>query len=163
MANRFLVLMAGMATALVAVTGCTQSAPNAAAPDAPSGQTQTEETATADAPAAQTEFRVVENPTLPAPGADPLSMIVSVRQAPGEPIGSEQIRVAYPAQDKAIVTVTQSGLPDDSVKAIRTRYELAPAEGGTNGETQWKVTQVTQQNRCQPGRGSEGWTGDLCK
>ncbi|WP_088893080.1 hypothetical protein [Leptolyngbya ohadii] len=159
MAKQFLILMAGMATAIVAVTGCTQSAPNASAPEQP----PTEDTATADAPAAQTEFRVVENPTLPAPGADPLAMIVSVRQAPGEPIGSEQIRVTYPAQDKAIVTVTQSGLPDDSVKAIRTRYELAPAEGSANGTTQWKVTQVTQQNRCQAGRGSEGWTGDLCK
>lgn len=158
MAKRFFILMAGAAAAIVSVTGCTQSAPTASAPPA-----QTEDSPTAEAPASQSEFRVVENPTLPAPGADPLAMVVSLRQAPAEPIGSEQLRVTYPSQDKAVVTVTQSGLPDDSVKALRTRYELSPAEGGANGEKLWKITQVTQQNRCQAGRGPEDWTGDLCK
>gem|GEM_PF-3330994 len=150
--------MAG-AAAIVAVTGCTQSAPTASAPQ----QSQTEDTATAETTQPQSEFRVVENPTLPAPGVDPLSMIVSLREGSPEPIGSEQIRVTYPAEDKAIVTVTKSGLADDSVKAIRTRYELAPAEGDANGEPLWKITQVTEQNRCQVGRGSEDWTGDLCQ
>lgn len=158
MAKRFLILMAGAAAAIVAVTGCTQSAPTASAPEQP----QTEDTATANAPAAESEFRVVENPTLPAPGADPMTLVVSLRPGAPEPIGSEQIRLTYPSQDKAIVTVTQSGLPDDSVRAKRTRYELAPADDGANGEKLWKITQVTEQNRCQPGRGAEDWTGDLC-
>lgn len=158
MAKRFLILMAG-AAAIVAVAGCTQSAPTASAPQEP----QTEDTATANATAGQTEFRVVNNATLPPPGADPLAMVVSMRPPDPEPIGSDQIRVTYPSQDKAIVTVTQSGLPDDSIRAKRIRYELAPAEGGANGEKLWKITQVTEQNRCQSGRGPEEWTGDLCK
>jgi FtsZ-interacting cell division protein ZipA len=108
------------------------------------------------------EYRIVENAVLPAPGTDPLEMIFELRQPDAEPFGSEQIRVSYPAIDQAVVVWVQRGLMDDSVSAMRTRYEFRKVEG-TQGQLLWEVVQVTQQNKCHAGRGSEDWTGALCR
>jgi hypothetical protein len=109
----------------------------------------------------KTPFRPVDNVTL-QPGSDPMAIVLATRQPSTEPIGSEQIKVNYPAPDKAVVTVTKTGLPDDSVAATRTRYEFAPADNSTDTK-QWQLVQVTEQNKCQPNRGPQEWTGDLCQ
>ncbi|NJR58731.1 MAG: hypothetical protein HC769_07670 [Cyanobacteria bacterium CRU_2_1] len=91
-----------------------------------------------------------------------MAMVFQLRQPVGEPIGSEQIRLNYPAPGKAVVTVVIRGLQDDSVNATRTRYEFQPAPSSTDTNRLWQITQVTQQNKCQPGRGPQDWSGELC-
>lgn len=122
----------------------------------------TAETGELDSRELDSQYRTVENATLPAPGTDPLAMIFELRQANGEAIGSEQIRVSYPTLDQAVVVWVQRGLADDSVSAIRTRYELR-AVNNPDGQQLWQVVNVTQQNKCHAARGSQDWTGALCR
>jgi hypothetical protein len=89
-----------------------------------------------------------------------MAMVLTTRQPSTEAVGSEQIRLSYPSSDKAVVIVTKTGLPDDSVAAIRTRYEFAPVAGSAG---QWQLTKTTEQNKCQAQRGPQDWTGELCK
>jgi len=128
---------------------------------APKSEAKTSEpTSTApEADAVKGSSRPVENITL-QPGTDPMAMVLTTRQPNTEGVGSEQFKLNYLAPDKAIVVVTKTGLADDSVAATRTRYEFAAS--GT-GAAKWQLTQVTQQNKCKPDRGSHDWTGDLCK
>ncbi|PSB06990.1 hypothetical protein C7B61_20275 [filamentous cyanobacterium CCP1] len=156
-----------IAVTLAVSTGCSQVEPETSSNSPSETSTAVEEADGDDSEASTTanaasESRVKENVTLPAPGADPLEMIFEMRQSTGEPIGSEQIRVSYPAIDQAVVVHVLRGLPDDSVSAIRTRYEFKAVEGTEAGQQLWEVIQVTEQNKCRAGRGSEDWTGDLC-
>jgi len=169
------IVAVGLSTTLLAtLVGCSQASDRAEAP-ATSEETTEESIASdsesdnvsAQAPVAndaandsEESYRTVENITLPAPSNDPLAMVVGLRQFSGEPIGSEQIKVNYPAPDQAVVVTTVRGLPDDSVNAIRTRYEFEPV---AEQPGQWQIVKVTQQNKCQSGRGSEDWTAELCQ
>jgi hypothetical protein len=130
-----------------------QSSKQATADSADTAQPDTE---------AKTDSRVVENITL-QPGSDPMAIVFATRQPAEQPVGSEQFKLSYPTPDKAVVVVTRTGLQDDSVAAIRTRYEFVPVDSATGGAKQWQLTQVTEQNKCQANRGSKDWTGELCK
>jgi hypothetical protein len=166
------IIAVGLATTTLAVvTGCSQ----ASAPDAEAPAQQTSDSATAGSTAttpnegngtesdraagAENAYRTVDNVAFPAPGPDPLAMAFSLRQFTGEEIGSEQMKVTYPTPDQAIVVTTVRGLPDDSVSALRTRYEFKAVEGEAG---KWQMVSVSQQNKCQTGRGSEDWTAELC-
>lgn len=124
------------------------NSPEAAAPNA-----------APEADAAKGTSRTVENITL-APGADPMTMVLATRQPNTDEVGSEQFKLNFVAPGKALVVVTRAGLADDSVAATRTRYEFTAS--GT-GAAKWQLTQVSEQNKCQPERGSRDWTGELCK
>jgi hypothetical protein len=172
----FRIAMGSFAAAMLAVSlGCSQTAETSASnspADSPSeasvaanvdqpnveNQSDSDTDDTADA---ANQYRTVENATLPAPGSDPLEMIFEMRQPDGEAIGSEQIRVSYPTVDQAVVVWVQRGLLDDSVSAMRTRYEFEAIES-PDGQQLWQVVNVTQQNKCHSGRGSQDWTGALC-
>jgi hypothetical protein len=152
--------------AVVSTAGCTGS--QTAEKPADQGGKMTEPAATepaatetAQSPAAETSSRPVENLQL-APATDPMTMVLTTRQPSTEATGAEQIRLSYPSSNKAVVTVTKTGLADDSVAATRTRYEFAPVEAA-EGPKQWQLTQATEQNKCQPERGSQEWTGELCQ
>ncbi len=155
-------LSLALAAGLLAV-GCS-SQPKVQAP-AESQTAAPAEPQTAEAPAepnakgGATSDRTVENVQL-APGSDPMAMILTTRQPSAEPVGSEQIRLSYPSADKAVVTVTKTGLPDDSVAATRTRYEFTPV---VDNPGQWQLSKTTEQNKCQAQRGPQDWTGELCK
>ncbi|MBF2048920.1 MAG: hypothetical protein EDM05_67780 [Leptolyngbya sp. IPPAS B-1204] len=149
-----------------ALAGCSSPSPSNSA-----AETSSEETAQTASQPAETStksdkggepFRVVENVQL-QPGADPMTIVLATRQPSPEPVGSEQIKVNYPSPDKAVVTVTKTGLQDDSVAATRTRYEFTPSDSATEGTKQWQLVQVTEQNKCQANRGSQEWTGELCQ
>jgi hypothetical protein len=56
-----------------------------------------------------------------------------------------------------IVTVTEDGLVDDSVRAIRYRLLLAPGPNGT-----WSLQSATAAQRCWPGRGHQRFTPAAC-
>ncbi|MBW4467231.1 MAG: hypothetical protein KME07_17535 [Pegethrix bostrychoides GSE-TBD4-15B] len=156
-------MTSGLAIALLtlgALAGCS-SQPTAQKPDAkPAVESAAEPAGESDsADAAKGTSRPVENVTL-APGNDPLAMVLATRQPNTEGVGSEQFKLNYAAPDKAIVVVTKTGLADDSMAAIRTRYEFAAT--GTEG-AKWQLTQVSEQNKCRVDRGSRDWTSDLCK
>lgn len=151
------------ATLLIGLVGCSQAETNTATePNDSIAQTVEEEAEANPSQEAAGDYRVVENLSLPEPGTDPLAMAFQLRQHTGELVGSEQLKVTYSAPDRAVVESVVRGLPDDSVRAIRTRYEFAPAES-TQGQPTWQIVRVTQQNKCQPGRGSDKWTADLCQ
>lgn len=60
----------------------------------------------------------------------------------------------------AIVTITQLGLTDDSVRSVRYRVEFEPL---TTTPTQWwRMLWAGKQYKCQPGRGDQNWTTKLC-
>lgn len=170
MAKAFRVVSAGLAAVLLAsVVGCSQapessnsSSTEPAAEQATADQgTAPDDTANASADAEKA--RVVEGITPPAPAADPMATVFQLRKFSGETVGSEQIRLNYPAPDKAVVTLTVRGLQDDSVKATRTRYEFQPAAGAPAGQPLWELNRVTEQNICQANRGPQDWSGEVCK
>lgn len=68
----------------------------------------------------------------------------------------QKVTVQYPQDNQAIVILTQTGLLDDSVAGIRYRVELV-----SNQET-WRVVWVGRQYKCQPGRGHQDWSTQLC-
>ncbi|MFM7424762.1 MAG: hypothetical protein ACKO7W_07205 [Elainella sp.] len=156
---------------LSTVVGCTsqqiqqpkaeQSATEQPAAQQPVAQQPTDTSPEASPEAAAGSSRTLENVQLTA-GSDPLAIVLATRQPNTEAKGTEQIRLSYPAADKAVVVVTKTGLPDDSVAAIRTRYEFAPVASST-GATQWQLTQATEQNKCRDNRGPQDWSGELCK
>lgn len=60
-----------------------------------------------------------------------------------------------------IVSITQIGLADDSIKGIRYRIDFQPYNKSSS-ESQWQMTWAGQQFICQPGRGNQNWTADFC-
>ncbi|WAL59255.1 hypothetical protein [Thermocoleostomius sinensis] len=154
------------ATALIGLVGCSQpettTRTDAIDTNDSIAQSVDEDAAADPDPESAEDYRVVENIALPEPGPDPLAMAFQLRQFSGELVGSEQLKVTYSAPDRAVVESVVRGLPDDSVRAIRTRYEFEPV-ASTQGQPTWQLVRVTQQNKCQPGRGSDEWTADLCQ
>jgi hypothetical protein len=163
MNKRLSLFTASIAVAIVTSLASCSKPPETPAASTTQQTTTTEQTTTADQGSTEkNSFRVVKDVTPPAAAADPIAMVVAVRKAPTEPTG-ELIRVNYPAPDKAVVTITRNGLSDDSVKATRTRYEFSAADSSSGDQKLWQMSQVTEQNKCQSGRGPEDWSGDLCK
>lgn len=68
----------------------------------------------------------------------------------------EQVAIEYPTGNRAIVTLTIVGLADDSVRGMRDRLEFQNVRG------QWELMRVGSQNQCQPGRGQQDWSAELC-
>ena len=93
-----------------------------------------------------------------ASGADPAEIALEVfgSPEPGEGNFEEQVEVVEETDTEALVLLTQTGLADDSVNGMRYRLEFVP-EGD-----QWQLDWAGRQVRCQPGRGSEDWSTDLC-
>lgn len=75
--------------------------------------------------------------------------------------GSRDVKVEYPQPDRAVVIITQTGVADDSVRAIRYRAELVPTSKSQRGK-QWKIVWAGSQFTCQPGRGHQDWSMKLC-
>lgn len=75
--------------------------------------------------------------------------------------GSRDVKVEYPQPDRAIVIITQTGVADDSVRAIRYRAELVPTSKSPTAK-QWKIVWAGSQFTCQPGRGHQDWSMKLC-
>lgn len=68
----------------------------------------------------------------------------------------QDIQVDYPNKNKAVVTLTQTGLLDDSVAGIRYRAEFVAM--GNN----WEMIWAGKQQKCYPGRGHTDWSTELC-
>ncbi len=69
---------------------------------------------------------------------------------------SEDISVAYPTRETAVIVQTIVGLADDSVAGIRNRIELK------RNQNKWEIVWVGRQYKCQPNRGHQNWSSSLC-
>jgi len=92
-------------------------------------------------------------------GADPeeISLDAFGIAEPVEGNFTQEVDMVKQTRTRAIVSLIQTGLPDDSVKAIRYRLEFE------SEENQWELVWAGRQVRCWPGRGSQEWSRDLCK
>jgi hypothetical protein len=69
----------------------------------------------------------------------------------------QDIEIDYPHDNKAVVTLTQTGLLDDSVEGMRYRVELI------SSGNKWKVIWIGEQYKCNPRRGGHtDWSTELC-
>lgn len=68
----------------------------------------------------------------------------------------EDVEVDTSNLEQAIVTITQTNLPDDSVNSIRYRIDFQ------SHNSQWQMEWAGQQFICQPGRGNQDWSKELC-
>ncbi|MBD2312028.1 hypothetical protein H6G20_10185 [Desertifilum sp. FACHB-1129] len=91
-------------------------------------------------------------------GNDPEAVALSAFgvNEPQEGNFEENIQVESPSNQRKVVTITQLGLADDSVRGMRYRVELEPTAN------QWRIVWAGRQQRCQPQRGSQEWTTELC-
>lgn len=96
-------------------------------------------------------------------GDDPINLaLAQVRRGPETPTEIELLtapNVEIP--DMAMVTVSLSGLLDDSVAGHRYRFDLR-RDVGADGTGTWEIVRAGRQQRCQLGRGSQTWTDDNC-
>ncbi len=69
---------------------------------------------------------------------------------------SEEISVAYPTGETAVIVHTMVGVADDSVAGIRNRIELK------RNQNKWEIVWVGEQYKCQPNRGHQDWSGNVC-
>jgi hypothetical protein len=69
---------------------------------------------------------------------------------------SQETSLIEQNSEMAIVTLTQTGLLDDSVEGVRYWLEFDA------GEAAWEMVWAGRQVRCYPGRGSQDWTTELC-
>lgn len=58
---------------------------------------------------------------------------------------------------RAVATITQEGLLDDSVRAVRYRLVLRRQADGS-----WRIFSAERTQRCWAGRGHEDFSADLC-
>lgn len=75
--------------------------------------------------------------------------------------GSQDVSVDYPQRDRAIVTITHTGVADDSIGAIRYRVELQQ-NPTAQASKQWKIVWAGSQVKCHPGRGHQDWSTERC-
>ena len=68
----------------------------------------------------------------------------------------QEVEIDTSNRDRAIVMITQTNLPDDSVNSIRYRIDFQ------REDSQWQMEWAGQQFICQPKRGSQDWSKELC-
>lgn len=68
----------------------------------------------------------------------------------------QDIVVSCPEADLVIVTLTKTGLLDDSVAGVRDRAEFTSHPEG------WELIWVGRQQKCYSGRGNTDWSTELC-
>jgi hypothetical protein len=95
-------------------------------------------------------------------GTDPQAIAIAALGDVDSEGGSRDVKVEYPQSDRAVVTITQTGVADDSVRAIRYRAELVPTAKSSQTTKQWEMVWAGSQFICQPGRGHQDWSTDLC-
>jgi hypothetical protein len=94
-------------------------------------------------------------------GSDPKSVALSAFGNIDSEGGSRNVTVDYPQSQRAIVTITQTGVADDSVGGIKHRVELQQTKSAQT-DPQWKVVWAGSQVKCHPGRGHQDWSTELC-
>jgi hypothetical protein len=73
-----------------------------------------------------------------------------------EGLVKEDVEIDTSNPERATVTIAQTNLPDDSVNSIRYRIDFK------REDSQWQMEWAGQQFICQPGRGNQNWSKELC-
>jgi len=91
-------------------------------------------------------------------GTDPEQIALDAfgMEDPGEGNFTQEGTVVEQTATDGVVTLTQTGLLDDSVEGMRYWLEFTAADN------QWEMVWAGRQVRCQPNRGSQEWSTDLC-
>jgi hypothetical protein len=76
---------------------------------------------------------------------------------------SRDVQVEQPQPNQAIVTITQTGVADDSVRGIKYRAEFTPTDESAPTSKQWKMVWAGSQYQCQVGRGHQDWSTEKCR
>ncbi len=135
-----------------AIAACT---PQASTPEvAPTPEVS--ETAPAADRAAYSEVPLPQDALLVGDDPQQIALTVFGTSDPGEGNFKEEVVLVEQTTTQALVTLTQTGLPDDSVEGMRYRLEFVP-EG-----SQWRLDWAGRQVRCRPNRGSQDWGTELC-
>ena len=58
---------------------------------------------------------------------------------------------------QSTVTITQEGLLDDSIAGHQFIVQFQKASSG-----RWEITTIQKKRKCQPGRGSQAYSTELC-
>jgi hypothetical protein len=95
-------------------------------------------------------------------GSDPKALALSAFGNTETEGGSRQVTVDYPQPNQAVVIITQLGVADDSVRGIRYRAEFVPTTKSPQTQKQWEIVWAGSQVTCQPGRGHQDWSKELC-
>ena len=69
----------------------------------------------------------------------------------------EEVSLEKQSDNRVIVNLTQTGLPDNSVEGTRYRLEFI------RDNVQWRLDWVGRQVRCYPERGSQLWSKERCR
>ena len=69
----------------------------------------------------------------------------------------EEVLLEKQSNNRVLVNLTQTGLPDDSVEGTRYRLEFI------RDNAQWRLDWVGRQVRCYPERGSQIWSTEGCR
>ncbi len=96
-------------------------------------------------------------------GSDPKAIALAVFGDIDSEGGSRDVTVQYPQSNRTLVLITQTGVADDSVRGIRYLVELAPTPKSSQTGKQWEIVWAGSQFTCQPGRGHQDWSMELCQ
>jgi hypothetical protein len=149
-------LIRGLGTGLlmVAIAACDQArtpeAPLTETPESPATEPMTGRAAYSEIPLPEASLLV---------GDDPQQIALNAfgSAEPMEGNFEEEVVLVEQTATQAVVNLTQTSLPDDSVEGMRYWLEFVP-EGN-----QWQMVWAGRQARCQPNRGSQEWTTELCQ
>lgn len=95
-------------------------------------------------------------------GNDPKLIALAAFGMKEKPEGNFQQSVrVHENLNSAIVTITQIGLADDSIRSRHYRVEFQRQKTNSN-QPQWRLTWAGMQQICQPGRGAQTWTTKRC-
>ncbi|MBD1929844.1 hypothetical protein H6F74_26955 [Trichocoleus sp. FACHB-90] len=96
-------------------------------------------------------------------GSDPQAIALAAFGNIESEGGSRDVRVEYPQPDRAVVTIAQTGVADDSVGAIKYRVEFAPTSPSAQKPQEWTIAWVGSQVKCHVGRGHQDWSTEICQ
>lgn len=135
-------------------------------PDSPSNSTPQQNFSSAQMLTANREsYRAIDLSQIESrtnlTGSDPEAIALSAFGNTDANLDSSTIDVSYPQLDQAIVILTQTGLKDDSVQAIRYRVEFQKNPSDQANEP-WQMIWAGSQFKCYPRRGHQEWSPELC-
>jgi hypothetical protein len=97
-------------------------------------------------------------------GSDPAAIALNAFGSMESEGGTRQVEVAYPQANQAVVIITQTGLADDSVAAIKYRVELSTFGRSilVTSPRVWQMVWAGSQVKCRLGRGEQNWSTKNC-
>jgi hypothetical protein len=120
---------------------------------------------TSDNPGSREEYKAIALSKLgkndDLVGSDPKAIALRVFRNTEPERGKSEISVEtnYPS---AVAIVTQIGVADDSIRGIKYRAEFTATSNTVPSDKLWTLVWAGAQFKCQPGRGHQNWSTELC-